>query len=216
MVLSSSEKSVQNTTNSNNANRLVKFKSTLSHYVCDKCNKTFEDINDIINHSVLAHFLCNICGDYCKNASNLKTHKQTHFKVPNQCKFCDKMFDNSFNADLHMRKYYKFNLYKCKMCIKGFIHHGDLKRHIRSYHLVLKHKCSKCSKEYNFIGGLGYHMKNKHSTLSTDTISQKITVPKKKRTKIASKNVSNTYTCPICHLIFNNVDDFKNHDVIHI
>ena len=144
--------------------------------------ESFEEedtFNSFLNHSNMAStssngFNCNQCGKVFSSKSGLKyhlsgnrVHQYHHSGIKeHQCQFCDKLFNNKYNLNIHLRIHTGFKPFPCSQCDFKGNQSSDLLRHVRRKHSgILPFWCSQCPKKYADQSLLNYHIRTKHNIL---------------------------------------------------
>ncbi|XP_044729754.1 zinc finger protein 91-like [Chrysoperla carnea] len=120
------------------------------HNVCDKCGKTFNNVEACRKHMQIHKekgYLCAYCGKSFRDRSNMTSHTRTHTgEKPYQCKLCDAKFKDSCHLKFHMTKHSKEKKYECDICNAKYKWIGGLKQHKLSQHTDGEFACSYCDK----------------------------------------------------------------------
>ena len=127
-------------------------------FKCDKCTKSFQDENTLIEHacfpkdnSFLNEYLVS------KSTNNNKNEGIV------QCEFCDKTFERNKYLKAHETIHLIGSEYPCNYCLKTFASKDRLSTHNSNYHKQSKSSltCKICSKSYSTFFNLKKHMKIK-------------------------------------------------------
>lgn len=175
------------------------------HFLCEKCETTFESKSLLIKHIKKIHsklkihkneneeinnFICEICRKPFKSKYILAVHEQRHYnKGQFLCTTCGKGFSSKGCLNRHMRVHTGEKKYECNICKKKFPSSNNLNLHFRIHSGVKPYLCTKCGKAFSHPTGLSYHMK----------------------THTKEKN----YKCDICEKSFVLRCHLSNHHKIH-
>ena len=146
---------------------IVEDKDYLSQYLCETCDKTFNDSEIFITHSVREHgfqveeisYDCSMCNKSFKNLSLFTNHIKIMPKIENGALVQEKHHGNSSEA----LKKHIYKDHKCESCGKSFSGAQYLKKHMYTVHEGHKdYKCESCSKSFSQAGDLKQHIHTVH------------------------------------------------------
>lgn len=159
-------------------------------YICETCNRIFNDINVFRNHLTThtgkGHF-CDYCDVYYKRIDHLEKHMEVMHPdyakdvLPREkkvnpyaktflCNTCGKILKSTLAYENHTLKHQSKCPFVCELCSEAFPNRGARRRHeVRVHNLLTKengntdgyHVCEVCGLEL-FSDGAYYHHKDKH------------------------------------------------------
>ncbi|XP_019931535.2 zinc finger protein 134-like [Aedes albopictus] len=165
---------------------------------CDVCHKMFPmDREKLLNHKWYAHgfnkFECPICGRPFLLQFRMQLHMRTHEGPKSRGKQKDQ-------EDPTIAK-----PFKCEVCQEEFRLKKTYNYHRRQKHGLTDYVCSICEKPFAYPYQLKEHMEqNDHSRIVKRG-------PNKMRVQIKGDGSGKSYTCGICHKIFNALASLYTH-----
>jgi hypothetical protein len=168
----------------------VVHEKTEQKYRCEKCEKSYSNINALVYHTskheefaVMTKHVCALCGKQFSSSGSLDKHNQIkhgEFVESHQCELCPKKFAWKTGLNRHKREqhYDKMNVdfheggsgglenFTCDQCKLEFKRNYDLKRHLSSAHSDIKFDCSFCDKTFSRKDIMIRHVKAKHNKMS--------------------------------------------------
>ncbi len=93
-------------------------------------------------------------------------------RVPNQCRFCNKVFSSVGNVKKHEQAQH-IKVYKlyCQLCGKGFMDNWQLRAHLAKHANVKMFQCHLCSCQYAYKKDLARHLATVHGATGKGTSS---------------------------------------------
>lgn len=107
--------------------------------VCDICNDTFMNRNDLANHKLRMHtskYDCPLCASKFTIKKKFEAHVKRHKNVPRpyKCDQCDASYGKPAHLQSHVIRTHTKNFkYHCQYCLKGFIQVGEKVAHERTH-----------------------------------------------------------------------------------
>lgn len=188
------------------AMRLVKSsdsetKIDVSHIMCKICSKSFEFLEDIVNHLMAKHNL-----PYAKHAELMITPYRL---VDLQCLLCEKSFDYFPKLVSHMNTYHPNDCFSCKDCDQLFNKKRDLSTHVRNYHRK-EYPCVRCQE--NFASNVALRFHRLHAHPSTCNICFQTFSSDSKRLKhMKDEHTSDQATCGFCQQVLSTKQAILRH-----
>eukprot|EP00092_Neocalanus_flemingeri_P019471 GFUD01021094.1.p1 GENE.GFUD01021094.1~~GFUD01021094.1.p1 ORF type:complete len:574 (+),score=138.69 GFUD01021094.1:68-1789(+) len=198
----------------------------LKPYVCDVCNKEFDNKSTFFNHKK-SHLdesnksVCDVCGGHYKDAHVLKVHVQTqHLMVekPFTCDVCGDKFKTKGSLKIHSSKHEEDRAFVCDECGFQTKNKWLLKAHIKTHKTVKDFQCPHCPKTFNFQFILDKHIRihtNERpfpcETCGTSFVSG---IHLRRHQKSVHKTVRD-FVCNICSAPFKRLSELKRHIILH-
>ncbi|XP_065583779.1 zinc finger protein 664-like, partial [Artemia franciscana] len=144
--------------------RLKKVHLKIKQYICDVCNKSFSQSNNLITHQRVHTdeklFKCDICEKTFSQSSSLIYHKRLHTgEKPFKCDLCGKTFSVSSSLINHKRLHTGEKPFKCNTCEKTFSLSSSLINHKRLHTGEKLFKCDVCGKTFSVSNNLITHQR---------------------------------------------------------
>ena len=112
-----------------------------SEYECEKCHKTFDEMNQCACHLIsCSSYKCSICDNIFENQEALGLHISKHkndksnIEKTFNCDICNQVFQTNGYLDEHTKNVHNSLKPTCSICSKQFIHDNILKGHVRFVH----------------------------------------------------------------------------------
>jgi len=137
--------------------------------VCEICNDTFMNRNDLANHKLRMHtskYDCPLCASKFTIKKKFEAHVKRHKNVPRpyKCDQCDASYGKPAHLQSHVIRTHTKNFkYHCQYCLKGFIQVGEKVAHERTHTGEKPVACSMCEKRFARQEQLRRHIKRTHS-----------------------------------------------------
>ncbi|XP_034947301.1 zinc finger protein 227-like [Chelonus insularis] len=193
------------------------------NFVCQECNKTFENSNQLNSHQcpnspMLAEiteinvkddqnqnngvnsFNCDVCGKPFKRKEHLFQHRKLHTgERPYVCTTCAKAFSRKEHLVRHSVSHTGQKMHECEMCGKSFSRKDNLHKHRKTHGVSGPYICETCGK--SFVVKHYYLM---HLTTHAPTI-------------VDGENCSDPlpYKCDLCHKAFSVKEYLATHKQRH-
>jgi len=133
---------------------------------CDVCGTlVFE--KSLNCHKEAVHsgieYKCDLCDYVTTYKYAIKQHKKRHFKEPQKCPECGKMFKSLSQHYRRSCPARQFERHKCDLCEKTFAMKHGLKKHIKAMHLgISEYQCDLCEYSAKDKLTLKGHVLSKH------------------------------------------------------
>ncbi|XP_043269132.1 zinc finger protein 2 homolog [Venturia canescens] len=137
---------------------------------CNECEKTFEQANELEDHSKIhkrekeqvdkdfKRFLCHICSKTFRHNTGLMFHMRTHTGYkPHVCKYCGRGFTSNSNCINHERTHTGDRPFVCHFCSAAFAKSCTLKAHITTHTGEANYHCKTCGKSFRRLKYLKEH-----------------------------------------------------------
>lgn len=193
-----------------------------SQFLCSFCNKTFVQLQGLINHR-LTHtgerpYKCYSCEKSFTQLDYLKKHVRTHDQQrPYSCSLCYKPFHRLCDLQRHLVMHTGEMPYQCDECGKTFSNYYSKKRHQLSHSGEKSFKCNSCDKAFSHIEYL-----KKHLVMHTGERPFVCNICKKAFPRVSalrSHRMIHTgekpYKCDSCDKTFNQSSSMKRHKLLH-
>ena len=165
-----------------NENAPLKSTSNYNIYICDVCEKTFNDKlafkRHIKVHDESNRHKCDKCEKSFKSETKLQDHIDWYHSGIKKytCIYCQASFGTVQQLSVHMsRKNHEgIKDYVCTYCTnKAFSNSNDLKKHIQYFHEGEKnHICELCNKKFGSLQQLTTHLIRKNHNNSDNDFSK--------------------------------------------
>ena len=198
----------------------------LKPYVCDVCDKDFENKSTFFNHKK-SHLdesnksVCDVCGGHYKDAHTLKVHVQTQhlmLEKPFDCEVCGDKFKTKGSLKIHSSKHEEERGFVCDECGFQTKNKWLLKAHLKTHKSVKDFQCPHCPKTFNFQFILDKHIRIHTNdrpfpceTCGTSFVSG---IHLRRHQKSVHKAVRD-FICNICSAPFKRLSELKRHIILH-
>ncbi|KAF2884287.1 hypothetical protein ILUMI_21879 [Ignelater luminosus] len=133
---------------------------------CTVCHKIFANKRYLERHVQRMHhykkqiFVCEVCGVSLNSRSSHYYHMKKHFGKTHKCSYCQKMYPNASNLQLHiMSKHTNERPHLCTVCGKTFSYGNALIYHMRIHTGERKYTCPFCGRMFRMQCGLNRHIR---------------------------------------------------------
>ena len=188
---------------------------------CDVCERTFVDINSMMEHRKL-HFdydcFCSRCWQGFFDFLELETHIQTSCRYKEalyKCDVCGKKYSKLHAINKHIDTHPIHSPHVCRMCGRGFESEKDLKVHRIAAHIIRPYKCEFCQKTFkkreSLIDHRRVHLRVKLTSVSVVGVS----VKDEDMEETETERETVKYECTLCGIVMPTENTFVQHMLGH-
>ena len=141
-------------------------KKTKGIHVCHICQKDFNTLQELSNHSAThleAEFKCTICGRVRKSQKSFENHMRFHREGFKTCDPCGKQFKESGQLNNHKKVKNQQHMYACTKCELQTLLYSWYHEHVQYGHRDKKEVlCDFCDKTFQLPTEMKAHQKSVH------------------------------------------------------
>lgn len=137
----------------------------LKPWLCDHCNKRFQERQNyqyhLMSHEGRKNFACDICNKSFANPRQLYCHRALHLGKRFLCQDCGYRARSSANLRGHIKAKHEGKAYTCGLCTKKFSSANNLKNHVRIHTGETPYECELCGVKFKRMHHLHSHIESK-------------------------------------------------------
>lgn len=163
-------------------------------------------------------YICSYCNKDFMYFGNYAKHLEQHSIGKLMCKFCNRMFGNTYQIRKHIRDYHSNQeMFDCSVCFTTLPKHY-FASHMRTHRSDDKTLiCKYCGCRFSEPSELYYHFKNRHS----DSTESNVTSNSKSEETAPIQPIEDVigtekYKCKYCAMMFDDVIKMYHHIKVHI
>ncbi|CAG9856526.1 unnamed protein product [Phyllotreta striolata] len=190
------------------------------NFPCEYCGKIYPTMYKINRHIKRAHVAnkCEECDEIFYDRSLYTKHKKQHsVEKPQECQYCQKVFEKAKNLSEHIRLQHKQDkeAQKCHVCGKEFINGALLKNHVKTHDKNFQ--CTHCDRVFSSRSNLEVHFvthsgaKKYKCDLCGKHLCSKVSL----KNHMASHSDERQYKCDVCEKTFKTNRRLYVHKMCH-